>query len=292
MAVEQAPVPQHVSTQQVPQASDELEDPLKRADYNTFVNNGYCVEDYALESYGNFDLDYRPTDDLVNVRLRLAFAFVDGVPGKGDVAADFAWDAEADKETQTTFRDDFMEKVETAWSKKFKMEVETPTDKGLEASPKWSELQPKVAIDLQASDADPHFTVEVAKLPAGGYTRSTVTRPVRDEDGQPAGPGTVNLDTEDLTPLHKVGGSPGTKQRTVLHEFGHMLGLEDEYYAAGRREEGDVTRQGTEVGGPAEDNDAVMASGEEITRPHYASIESALNAAVSGHDVPVTFKTL
>jgi hypothetical protein len=289
MAIDRITAPECPVAAPTPQLIDDIEDPLKRAKYNTFVGENYSAEDCDLGGYGSFDLSYTPTDDRVDVRLRLAFAFLDGVPKAGEAAADYTWDEAADKEVQTTFRKDFMEKIEAAWSCQFEMAVEAPTDAGLKQSPKWSELTPDVAIDLQDSDNDPHFTVEVAKLPAGGYTRSTVTRPVRGKDGKPTGPGTVNVDTEDLTGIHKKGGSAGTKQRTALHEFGHMLGLEDEYFSCGRREEGDETRQGSKVSKEYDDNDAVMASGEEIEETHYASITAALNSAVS--EKGVVFKT-
>lgn len=43
------------------------------------------------------------------------------------------------------------------------------------------------------------------------------------------GTGNVTLDSEDLNPVNK--GGPQS-QRGAVHEFGHMLGLDDEYPAA------------------------------------------------------------
>lgn len=41
--------------------------------------------------------------------------------------------------------------------------------------------------------------------------------------------GNVTLDSFDLNPTQKNGAPPGLTQRGGVHEFGHMLGLDDEY---------------------------------------------------------------
>ena len=61
-----------------------------------------------------------------------------------------------------------------------------------------------------------HWEIVVTKIAPGTFRASHV-------DGAW---GNVSLDSEDLTPLNK--GGPRS-QRTAVHEFGHMLGLDDEY---------------------------------------------------------------
>lgn len=61
-----------------------------------------------------------------------------------------------------------------------------------------------------------HWEITVTKIKAGTFRTSYVN----------VGTGNVTLDSEDLNPVNK--GGPQT-QRGAVHEFGHMLGLDDEY---------------------------------------------------------------
>jgi hypothetical protein len=89
-----------------------------------------------------------------------------------------------------------------------------------------------------------HWEITVTKIPAGEFCHSYVN--VRS--------GNVTLDSEDLTPVNK--GDPQF-QRGVIHEFGHMLGLEDEY-------EGDSPHDG--------DKASVMNFGESIRQRHHDTV--------------------
>jgi hypothetical protein len=61
-----------------------------------------------------------------------------------------------------------------------------------------------------------HWEITVTKIPKGSFSTSYVTPKPRH----------TNLDSEDLTPTDK---GHSQFQRGAVHEFGHMLGLEDEY---------------------------------------------------------------
>ncbi|MBV7255997.1 hypothetical protein KCG44_04270 [Pacificimonas sp. WHA3] len=61
-----------------------------------------------------------------------------------------------------------------------------------------------------------NWTVDVTRIPAGGFARSSVV-PSRNH---------VNLDSEDVTLVTK---GSGFQQTGAAHEFGHMIGLPDEY---------------------------------------------------------------
>ena len=85
-----------------------------------------------------------------------------------------------------------------------------------------------------------HWEVHVKKIKKGTFSTSSVN-PIT---------GKVNLDSEDLTPVNKMGGGI---QRGIVHEFGHMLGLPDEY----------------KVGTPYEkDFSSIMNGGESIKDRH------------------------
>lgn len=98
-----------------------------------------------------------------------------------------------------------------------------------------------------------HWEVTVQKIPRGGWSRSLV------RDGR------VNealLDSEDLRLVAKA---PGQLQRGAVHEFGHMLGLDDEY------PKGSVH---------AADVSSIMHSGEHIVGRHDAAFKKWLNAVL------------
>lgn len=61
-----------------------------------------------------------------------------------------------------------------------------------------------------------HWEVHVKKIKKGAFSTSSVN-PFT---------GRVNLDSEDFSTIPKKGGG---RQRGIVHEFGHMLGLPDEY---------------------------------------------------------------
>lgn len=64
-----------------------------------------------------------------------------------------------------------------------------------------------------------HWEITITKIVSGGFTPSCVD--VRRTN--------VRLDSEDLSPVFKHG---QLQQRGAVHEFGHMLGLADEYSTA------------------------------------------------------------
>jgi hypothetical protein len=65
-----------------------------------------------------------------------------------------------------------------------------------------------------------HWEITVEKIAAGSFSPSYVEARSR----------AVRLDSEDLVPLTRCG---TLTQRGAVHEFGHMLGLADEYAASG-----------------------------------------------------------
>lgn len=93
-----------------------------------------------------------------------------------------------------------------------------------------------------------HWEITVEKIKPGGFSTSYVV-PFA---------GSVKLDSEDLTSVSKA---VGYKQRGAVHEFGHMLGLLDEY------------KKSIHVG----DTGSVMHSSEIIRARHNATIVKWMN---------------
>lgn len=85
-----------------------------------------------------------------------------------------------------------------------------------------------------------HWEVRVTKIEKGGFKGSAVNRHYR----------YAKLDSEDLVPATK---KRKYKQRGAVHEFGHMIGLPDEYKASSPH---------------VKDFDSIMNSGEKLYSRH------------------------
>ena len=97
-----------------------------------------------------------------------------------------------------------------------------------------------------------HWEITVKKIKAGGFSTSYVV----------PSKGSVTLDSEDLTPVTKA---IGFKQRGAVHEFGHMLGLLDEYKKSPH----------------ISDKASVMHSSEVIRARHDSTIIKWMNHALA-----------
>jgi hypothetical protein len=113
-------------------------------------------------------------------------------------------------------------------------------------------------IDGWHSDDD--FELSVTKIPSGGFQVSSCGYSLGNSD----------LDSEDIVAVGKGASMP---QRGVVHEFGHMLGLRDEYPEANdnRNHLGDL--------------DSIMNAGEVVRKRHYAPFAAWLTDKfeVAGH---------
>lgn len=80
---------------------------------------------------------------------------------------------------------------------------------------------------------------------------------------------------------------PDTKQVTTAHEFGHMLGLDDQYLGGGggAGTAGAVNDDGSQTSSVPADEHRIMDGGEEVLAEHYSTILEALNGATA----PVSF---
>ncbi|ARU54600.1 hypothetical protein OLMES_0497 [Oleiphilus messinensis] len=94
-----------------------------------------------------------------------------------------------------------------------------------------------------------HWEITVNKIKKGTFATSYVVPKM----------GNVVLDSEDFTPVNKGGRSP---QRGVIHEFGHMLGLLDEYKKTNPH---------------STDTSSVMHSAELVRPRHDSTIMKWLN---------------
>lgn len=98
-----------------------------------------------------------------------------------------------------------------------------------------------------------HWEVTVTKIKAGSFRTSYVAY----KKGQ------VTLDSEDLVPVNKGAKTP---QRGAVHEFGHMLGLDDEYIKGSKHKH---------------DTSSIMHSSEVIRPRHNSTLMKWLNNAIT-----------
>ena len=95
-----------------------------------------------------------------------------------------------------------------------------------------------------------HFEIDVVKIPKAGFETSSVQRKVFSAD--------VNLDSEDLTP--KASG-----QLAAVHEFGHMIGMPDEYHTSSPHHS---------------EADSIMHGGTKVKERHFTHLASWANKRI------------
>ena len=166
------------------------------------------------------------------VKMILQFQFVDGDGG--------SWTStEKDK-----FAHGYLDSIVAAWGERFRITT-TSTVPVKHARDVGVVFNFPYYIDGIHTDDD--FELEVKKIPAGGFNVSTCGYSM----------GNTYLDSEDVVAVDK---GASMKQRGTVHEFGHMLGLRDEYTGA------KVDPNPHHTG----DLDSIMNSGEVVRQRHYA----------------------
>ncbi len=146
----------------------------------------------------------RSDRSVLVVKMVLQFQFSDGDGG--------SWTS-AEK---NTFAHGFVDAVVAVWSEKFRI---TTTSNVPLANLRDVGVIFKLPYYIDGWHADDDFELSVTKIPSGAFSTSCVRY----------GLGSSTLDSEDLTAVQKGG---TMKQRGAVHEFGHMLGLKDEYPSA------------------------------------------------------------
>lgn len=164
---------------------------------------------------------------VIELFFQLTFSFIDG-PAASFSRGDERW-TEAQK---STFVEAWRREVVRAWSAP---QAGTLSD-GRTVAVEFAFL---IAVDVCLSS---HFDIRVEKIPPGDFRQSSVRRRSVGWD--------VLLDSEDLTP--RLAG-----QLPAVHEFGHMLGLPDEYKKSSPDEA---------------DRLSVMHGGASVRRRHYAEV--------------------
>jgi hypothetical protein len=155
----------------------------------------------ALEVNDAYDLAlYEMSDGSYELSLfmKLQFFFRDG--------ADAAWTSME----KLSFMRKWQVEVAAAWNTRTLFRTKSGKSVSLSLN-----------FEVQGGFMFDHWEIDVVKIKPGSFSTSAVVPRL----------GNVKLDSEDLTAIEK---RPGKRQVAAAHEFGHMLGLADEYHATDR----------------------------------------------------------
>lgn len=213
---------------------------------------------------GLFDVSYNPVSQRMEALFRIKFNFIDAnaLEYPGAAETDIQWqDGEAAK-----WRSDFITLVEGRWGGKFRFACDK---EGFES------VRAYVDVEVEDSDEDWHYECTIKKIPPGEFEQSFVTTYL---DSNELEQNTGTFDSEDLKWRQIAGASEA--QKPAVHEFGHLIGLDDEYDDGTTDvRHGTLVQDalGTEV--VKADTDDVMSQGNQIRPQHYVTFLEALKEA-------------
>lgn len=243
---------------------------IHRSDYEAVMAelDAFHLQCYGTDGFhpstgpGVFDVSFVPEPGKVGVltiALRVEFDFVSALtPGDypGADAADLEWADQAEKDTYAT---ECLAAINGAWSGAMQFEV---------ARDYWRQVKSNVQVEVVQSSDNPHYTITVQKIPPGEWAGSAASA----ASGSSVH-GTASFDSEDINMADKPG---GVEQRAAVHEFGHMIGLGDEYEgkATPRHSASFQAAGGEEIA--TGDDDRIMSGGETVLAEHYITFLEAI----------------
>ena len=181
---------------------------------------------YDMRMYQETDGSY-----TLEMNMKVGMSFVEGPKGQQWTAAD-----------QEQFKRDFASVVEGSWSGHT-----FTSDTGQQVT-----LDVNLDIVDSAADDGANWNVEIVKINDGEFNQSYVI----------PSQNTGVFDSGDVKPVEKGATDP---QYAAAHEFGHMIGLPDEYNGRGGPE-------------AQKDTDSIMHTGMDVRDRHLDIVESWVNA--------------
>lgn len=192
------------------------------------VTAGGVRDAYGMELYREADGTY-----TLELDMKIAFDFTKGPDGQ-------TWTPQE----KQAFIDDYKSAIEQTWSGHV-----ISSDTGQRVT---LDVNLDVVEGTQDAVDGENWSIEVVKIDAGGFNQSYVV----------PSQNTGRFDSEDVNPVDKGASDP---QVGAAHEFGHMIGLPDEYNGNG---------------GPdaQNDTDSVMHTGMDVRDRHLDIVENWVNA--------------
>lgn len=211
---------------------------------------------------GLFDASLNPNNGRLEILSKIKFDFIDGT------AADFAGHAgespawtDAEK---TTWKNSFIALIEGRWGGKYHF-----------VHPDLPGEQVYVDVEVEEANSGWHYEANITKIPKGETAGSSVQRKaVRNPEELEA-----TLDSEDLVWRERTD-DEGNKQnqKGAVHEYGHMIGLDDEYMLGsdGQIAHDAMVRSALGTVLVAERSTDMMSIGNTIEKQHYITFLQVL----------------
>lgn len=221
---------------------------------------------YFLHNYrpstgrGFFDAMYHPPSLYITVKVRFGFADTAVEDWPGATPADVTW-TDAQKEA---YKQRFMTDVSAKWTQAgFRLYCIKKGWESLSANVvvKFVDVEKSVppGLGLTRADVKAHFDLLIRKIPPGRQLQSLTIPP----GGTRADEGVANLDSEGLTPRRN---ETGNRQRSAVHESGHMLGLGDTYAGMSTVTHGKLAEKEAGETIPIADDGRLMSRGDSLGR--------------------------
>lgn len=239
-------------------------------DNNTFSSGTYNETNYSPPTgLGLFDVNLNPRNGRLEILVKVNFDFEDGDPIKfvGQGANAHKWSSSEKDEWKTSY----IALIEGRWGGKYHF-----------VHPDLNHVTVYVDVEVEEATSGWHYDLKINKIPDGSFEQSSISHWGSTDDAgnftalTSTDTHTADLDSEDLDWAHK-GTAVEESQKGAVHEFGHMVGLGDEYadgkpgilHAAMVRDAlGTVLAEGN--------FDDVMSVGNHIEKQHYVTFLAAL----------------
>lgn len=217
---------------------------------------------------GLFDVSLNPINGRLEVKVKVNMNYIDGSAASftGLTGQSATWtDAE-----KTKWTNDFIALLEGRWGGKYHF-----------INPSLPGVTAYVDVEIEEVTSDWHYQLNVTKIPKGDWKGSSISHYI-DASGNALKQNNKHygtLDSEDLSWSDK---GTSEKQKGAVHEFGHMIGLGDEYAdsrpgithaALVRNALGKTLTEGST-------ND-IMSCGNSIEKQHYVTFLEALQTITS-----------
>ena len=190
------------------------------------VQAGGVRDAYDMQLYQETDGSY-----TLELNMKVGMDFVEGPQGQ-------QWTPDA----QEQFKQDFAKVIEGSWSGH-----QFTSDTGQQIT-----LDVNLDIVDSATDSTANWNVDIVKINDGEFNQSYVI----------PSQNTGVFDSGDVKPVEKGATDP---QYAAAHEFGHMIGLPDEYNGRGGPE-------------AQKDTDSIMHTGMDVRERHLDIVEGWVNA--------------